>query len=49
MYIYNIYKNSKIKNRNKNIYVNITLNYAKTIPLMLSQPRLLIFLSCECS
>ena len=34
-------KNRKIKNRNnKNNYIYITWDYAKTFPLVLSQPRL---------
>ena len=42
-------KNSKIENRNKNIYIIIGGNRAKAILLILSQPKLLIFLFCECS
>ena len=41
---------SKIKNRNKLLYIIIAWNnYAKVIPLILSQPKPLIFLLCECS
>ena len=40
-------KNSKIKNRNKIIFLIIAWNHAKAISLILSQPRLLIFLFCN--
>ena len=33
----------------RNKYTNKTWNYGKTILFILSQPRLLIFLFCECS
>ena len=48
MYIYNKRFNEKIKNRSNIIYIIITWNHTKSILLILSQPRLLIFLLCEC-
>ena len=42
-------KDTKMKNRNRVINIIIAWNHAKTIPLILSPPILLILLICVCS
>ena len=56
MYIYSKIKIAKSNNSNENKCINITWIYAKNchiktcpIPVILNQPRLLIFLFCVCS
>ena len=49
IYIYiHMYKMAKLKTEKKIIDIIIAWNNVKNIPFILSQPKLLIFLFCEC-